>query len=194
MFHGLRLGEREMASRRRGRCLTSGVGAAASVLLGLALLAASARASETDSAQAAADYASVPWGVLADWTYEDPGIGGLDDASEEALAKRHEQLPPDVRALDGKLVSVRGFAVPAEVDDGRISSLMLLANNELDCPYGHYPSMNEWIMVRVRPVRVDLRPYEPMRVSGRLEVGEEVEGGTVLSLYRLKADRVEPGR
>ncbi len=161
-------------------------------LLGSVLAGATARAIDPEPVPSVSSYATVEWQVLADFFYDDPGLGGLDDVSAEALAKRHQKLPAAVRALDGKMVRVRGFAVPAELEGDRIASFLLFAQNELDCAFGHATSMNEWIMVQVRPGdRVELEPFEPMRVSGRLEVGEEIDSGMVLSLYRLTAHRVE---
>jgi len=175
---------------RRGACR---VATALLALLGSVLGAsATSHALEPDPLPTVSGYAPVEWRLLGDFTYDDPGLGGLDDATAETLAKRREELPAAVRALDGKLVSVRGFAVPADIDGDRISSFMLLAQNDLDCCFGDSASMNQWILVRVRPGdRVSLDLLEPMRVSGRLEVGEEVASGMVLSLYRLTADRIE---
>ena len=162
----------------------------------LVLVASGPAASQSPPTPTVPGYAPVDWKVLADWVYEDPGIGGIEDASAESLKRRHQQLPAEVRALGGKKVSVAGFAVPAETDEeGRITSLMLLGRNELDCAFGHYPGMNEWILVELRqPDLVELEPYEPMRAFGRMDVGEEVEDRTVISLYRLAADRIEPVR
>ena len=167
-------------------------------VLGVLLGAASWGVAGPEGARATATavapgYEPVGWQLLGDFVYDDPGLGGLEGATADALAKRRDALPAAVRALDGKLVSVRGFAVPADVDGDRVSAFLLLAQNDLDCCFGESARMNQWILVRVRDgERVQLDLLQPMRVSGRLAVGEEVSGGIVLSLYRLAADRVEP--
>jgi len=184
---------RRTACRRGGKRVARRVAIAALALLGGVLASASSRAIDPDPAPTVSSYAPVEWQLLADFPYDDPGLGGLDGATAETLAKRRQQLPAAVRALDGKMVSVRGFAVPADIDGGRISEFLLLAKNELGCCFGDSATMNQWILVRVRRGdHVELDDLEPVSVSGRLEVGEEVESGTVLSLYRLTAHRVEP--
>ena len=53
--------------------------------------------------------------------------------------------------------------------------------------------MNQWIQVAMsEDASFDLAPLGIATVMGRLEVGEEVHEGVVLSLYRMREASVHP--
>ena len=77
---------------------------------------------------------------------------------------------------------------------GRITEFILTAKNEIGCCFGSGLSMNQWIHVAVQEGRAfDLEPFGIATVLGLLEVGEEVRGGTVMSLYRMREATVGSG-
>ncbi len=136
----------------------------------------------------AQDFETISWNRLGGFPYEFEMAGFLDDASPEVLAERNERLiPTEVRALDGQPVAVRGYAIPVSISQGRVTDFILAAKNEIGCCFGAGLAMNQWIHVAVPEGQVfDIEPYEIATILGRLEVGEEVKQGTVLSLYRLR--------
>ncbi|MDJ0868702.1 MAG: DUF3299 domain-containing protein [Myxococcota bacterium] len=137
----------------------------------------------------------ISWEVLGGFPYPFEMPGAIRDMSPEALAERNERLiPPEVRALDRLPIAVRGYVVPITVTRGRITEFVLAAKNELGCCFGSGLSMNQWIHVAVQEGRAsDVKPFGIAKVLGVLEVGEEVRGGTVMSLYRMREATVGSG-
>ncbi len=140
-------------------------------------------------------FQSVSWDTLASFPYDFELPGTLEDASPEALAQRNERLiPAQVRALDRLPIAVRGYVIPISIEQGRVTEFILAAKNEIGCCFGDGLSMNQWIHVFVPEGRsFDLQPFGVATVLGRLEVGEVVEQGTVMSLYRMREATVRSG-
>ena len=137
----------------------------------------------------------VSWETLGGFPYEFEVPGALEDASAVALAQRNEQLlPAAVRALDQSSVAVRGYVIPIEIRRGRVTAFILAAKNEIGCCYGDGLAMNQWILVSVP--QGEKFPFGEPRlatVMGVLEVGEVVQEGTVMSLYRMNEATVRSG-
>jgi len=105
-----------------------------------------------------------------------------------------EQLPEEVRALDQKAVSLRGFMLPMKLD-GRLTTEFLLLKNQGLCCYGKPPKITEWVTVRVNGKGVHPIMDEPITVCGTFHVGDVRENGDLLGIYRLDADRFQgPGK
>ncbi len=140
-------------------------------------------------------FQSVSWDVLAGFPYDFEVPGALEDASPEALAERNERLiPAEVRALDRRPIAVRGFVIPTRLTRGRVTEFILAAKNEIGCCFGDGLAMNQWIRVTIPETRsFDPEPFEIFTVLGFLEVGEEVQRGIVLSLYRMREATVRSG-
>jgi hypothetical protein len=99
-------------------------------------------------------------------------------------------LPAEVQALNGRDVAIFGFMLSLG-DSERLSELVLV-ESLWGCCFGSVPEVNQTILVRVAPdARVEYSAA-PQLVSGRLEVGEEREGGFVTSLYRITGARLQP--
>ncbi len=138
-------------------------------------------------------YEPVSWELLSGFGYQPPLPEELADRDAEALRERREKVFPEaVRALDGQRVAVRGFFIPAEMRKGKITKFVLAAKNEMGCCFGDGLGMSEWILVDSEAAENVSRDfYGQVTALGTLEVGEDTtEGGYVLSLYRLKAERV----
>lgn len=105
-----------------------------------------------------------------------------------------EQLPEEVRALDQKAVSLRGFMLPMKLD-GRLTTEFLLLKNQGLCCYGKPPKITEWVTVRLNGKGVHPIMDEPITVCGTFHVGDVRENGDLLGIYRLDADRFQsPGK
>jgi hypothetical protein len=105
------------------------------------------------------------------------------------------QIPPEVRALDGRKVAVRGFMQPLQVQDGYAREF-LLARDPGTCCFGAEPQFNHYLLVRCvgrgnRPVR-GVPPVlgVPVTVAGTLRVGEHRQQGWLLGIYQLDAEDV----
>jgi hypothetical protein len=139
-------------------------------------------------------YRPLPWSTLAGFEYEAP-VPDESGVVLDELRARMPHIPPEIQGLNGQRVSVRGFVIPVELDPGgeRIRKFLLAARNDMGCCFGIGIGVNEWILVDVTGSKAPgLEAFGQATVLGRLEVGEEVESGIVLSLYRMRADRVQP--
>ncbi|MDB6112725.1 MAG: hypothetical protein JWR69_4475 [Pedosphaera sp.] len=100
------------------------------------------------------------------------------------------QIPPAVKALNKKLVTVRGFVLPLDVRHGLMTRFLILKSQTMCC-YGIAPKMNEWITVRLSSKGVKAVMDRPVNVSGTLYVGESREGASLVAIYRMEADKFD---
>ena len=98
-------------------------------------------------------------------------------------------IPPAVKALDGRLVAIRGFLLPVKMNNGLAFEFLLLRSQSLCC-FGSIPRINEWITVQDKGAGVKPVMDQPLTVLGRLHVGEIREQGYLVGLYRLDAERI----
>ena len=140
----------------------------------------------------AGEFEEVSFNVLSGFKYEEP-IPQEGEKPEDVEKRRQaDQIPGNVKALDGKKAVVQGWMVPMEVnEDGSVKSFVLV-KTQPQCCFGDMQAMNEWIDVVMQPghnaqFNVDL----PIKVYGQLEVGEKKQDGFVLSIYRMQAQRVD---
>jgi len=143
-------------------------------------LPANVSAQKSDS-----DYMDVTFATLASYYYDIPNLDSLPKG-----AKPKEQIPQPIKNLSGKRVGVKGFMWPVKVQNGATTNFLLLKDQSLCC-FGKIPQMNEWISVKMSHDKA--AKYigdQPVTVYGKLDVGEEIDQGEVLSVYRMTADDV----
>ena len=101
------------------------------------------------------------------------------------------EFPAELKALDGKEISIVGYMIPGEMEQGNVRDFMLV-RDLLGCCFGGTPMPDEWIDVTmVEGAAAEYRPYLPMRVTGILTLGgEQDEAGFALGVYRLKGSVV----
>jgi len=117
------------------------------------------------------------------------GSTNLATASQSTLSR----IPDPVRALDGRLVAIRGFLIPLRMDEGLTVEFLLMRDQNLCC-FGTVPKVNEWILVRAEGRGVKPVMDQPITVLGRLQVGELRENGFLTGIYRMEADQIDgPG-
>lgn len=130
-------------------------------------------------------YQSLNISDLADFDYYTPLPG--EKPNEKLLAEN--KIPEAIKNLDGKRVSVTGFVMPVDVDkEGNVREFALNGNYDM-CFYGGPSQINQWVHVKMRDGAKARFSHSPTTVSGTLEVGELVEDGQVISLYRLTGDK-----
>jgi hypothetical protein len=134
-------------------------------------------------------YQRVDFNKLSNYEYE------LPDPFDPTPRTLLNTIPPEVKALGGKLVSIEGFMLPLDLNPEGVSQFMLNASIDM-CYFGAPVRMNEWILVTMKGGRRAKFTHLALNVKGRLEVGEEMKNGRVASLYRLEADSadIEDGR
>jgi len=113
---------------------------------------------------------------------------GTNQLAAATVATR-PTIPAAVRALDGRLVAVRGFLLPVKMNNGLAFEFLLLRSQSLCC-FGSIPKINEWITVQDKGEGVKPIMDQPLTVLGRLHVGEIREQGYLVGLYRLDAERI----
>jgi hypothetical protein len=134
-------------------------------------------------------YTTLSFAELSDFQFWAPDPYGTPEEIRAAM-ERLQQIPEDIRALDGKRVSVRGTMSPIDVDRRGVKRFMLVAY-QTGCCFGMAIRLNEQIMVSMPgDERAEYVVYDDITVSGTLQVGAQFEDGWVTSLYRMVADEV----
>lgn len=136
------------------------------------------------------DFQPVSFAYLSSFEYDVPDPFTLKGMKEEEISKLSEQIPDYIKRLDSKKIAVKGFMVPIDVEGEGVKSF-ILTYSQMMCCFGQMPWYNEWVYVEM----TDGKPASfyndtPITVSGTLDVGEEIEDGFVISLYRMKAENV----
>jgi len=142
------------------------------------------------------DFLSVTFDTLSGFFYEIPNLSETPevkpaaDAPASAKTQKKEQIPAPIKSLGGKKVAVQGFMVPIRIEKGATKSFLLVKDQSLCC-YGRMPRMNEWISVKMSGDKsAKFIGDQPVTVFGKLDVGEEIEKGEVLSIYRMEAEDI----
>lgn len=101
-------------------------------------------------------------------------------------------LPPEIAALDGKVVELTGFVLAVSADIAEVSGA-LLSRFPPGCCFGSIPVVDEWVDVVVAAGARGEFPRDGMvRAVGTFAAGEVLgPDGSVKSLYRLLDARAE---
>jgi hypothetical protein len=130
-------------------------------------------------------YKSVDISTLSDFDYYTPRVGEKTD--EKRMAEN--KIPEKIKQLNGQKVALTGFMMPVRVDDaGMVEEFALNGNYDM-CFYGAPSSLNQWVHVKMQGGAKAKFSHSPTTVSGTLEVGELVQDGEVISLYRLNGHK-----
>lgn len=114
------------------------------------------------------------------------GSGAATGAGVAGPTRLIAQIPESILALNGKNVVVQGFMVPIEVRKDDVKSF-LLVRNQMVCCFGVMVSFNEWIFVQMEgDKRAKFIPDTLVSVYGKFDVGEDIQNGLVMSIYRLE--------
>jgi hypothetical protein len=138
----------------------------------------------TAVAAGAQSYQPIHFGQLSNYDYE------LPDPLDPPATPIQNVIPPAVKSLNGRMVSLEGFMLPIDLTPEGVSMFMLNASIDM-CYFGAPVRFNEWVMVRMKPGKRAKFTHLATTVKGRFEVGEDVRNGRVVSLYRLEADTAE---
>ena len=132
----------------------------------------------------------VTFAALGSFPYEIPDRDVILQ-SDEPWKAPVDQIPDEIKALDRAKVVLVGFMVPIDVDRrGRIKSFALTMNQQFCC-FGVPPAMNEWVMVEMAEGETAEYVSDlPIAVFGEFKVGEEIEDGYIMSVYRMAGNDV----
>jgi hypothetical protein len=146
---------------------------------------------------AAEAYKSYSLTELGAFPYDSPQSHDLPldllvkERKKKPRAAAQMKIPEWIRNLDGSKVAVSGFMVPYDVEDRSVLSFALV-KSILICCYGQAPKVNETVLCQMPPgQKTAFLINVPIKVSGKISVGEVKEDGYVVSLYRLSVERIE---
>lgn len=132
-------------------------------------------------------YKYIEIGDLASFDYYTPLPG--EKVDPKLLATR--SIPEEIKKLNGQKVSLMGFMMPVRVDDeGNVEEFALNGNYDM-CFYGAPAQLNQWVHVKMAPGVKARFSHNPTTVSGTLEVGELIQDGEVISIYRMTGDKAK---
>ncbi|HWC61325.1 MAG TPA: DUF3299 domain-containing protein [Verrucomicrobiae bacterium] len=159
--------------------------------------AVSAPAGETKTNVSVATHANVADGTLIGF---DKLAGFPFTVSDDLLSttnqiasadeKVNAMIPADIRALDHRKLSIEGFMVPIQYDNGKTADFMLV-RAPFSCCFGSPPQTHELVMVHLKPPGVELITDGPVRARGVLHVGAQREQGYLSSIYSMDAESLE---
>ena len=136
----------------------------------------------------------VPFMALAGYSYPTQIYvpqGADDPRAAAAEAKQKREIPKNILALDGKKVTIQGYMMPLDFENGGTNEF-ILTRVIPSCFYCQPPQLNDWIEVKTAGgKRVPYFPDSPINVSGTLRVSELREDGFVVNLYRMESVNVE---
>ncbi len=100
-------------------------------------------------------------------------------------------FPRALTELMNREVSIVGYMIPGEMEQGRVTDFMLV-RDLLGCCFGGSPMPDEWLdVIMVEGQTAEYRPYLPMRVTGTMTLGgEQDEAGFAMGIYRMSATDV----
>jgi hypothetical protein len=149
-------------------------------------------AASLKSASPAAENGVLPlsFAYLSSYEYDVPDPFAMKTLKEEDLKKISDQIPDYIKKLNSKKVALSGFMVPIDVVNEGVKTF-ILTYTQMMCCFGQMPWYNEWVYVEMPEGEpAGYHNDVPITVSGLLEVGEEIEDGFVVSLYRMKGEKV----
>lgn len=151
----------------------------------VALYLGSSESAPSAKVETTSGYKYVDIDELDNFEYYTPFPG--EKPNPERLAKN--QIPENIKNLNGTQISIAGFMMQLRVDDdGNVEEFVL--NGSYDrCFYGAPSEINQWIHVKMQPGKGTRASHSPINVSGTFEVGELIEDGEVVSLYRMTGDK-----
>jgi len=132
-------------------------------------------------------YLRVGFDVLAGFKFEAPPFDPSAPVTATP-ATGEEQIPAEIKALNGKPALVTGYMMPVRMENGLVTEFLLVRDPAMCC-YGTVPDMNEWIVVKMKP---GVRPLMDVPVSfyGKLQVGAMFENGYPTGIYMLEGERM----
>ncbi len=128
------------------------------------------------------------------FNYQPPVDVEHPDGNVTKAAKAPKAIPPEIKALNGKKVAIKGFVIPL-TNSGNSFSEFLFADAFVSCLFCQMLGYDQWIMATVigaKGVKIaDEQLEEPAIIYGTFEVGEEFQDGHFTTLYRMKVDGVK---
>lgn len=186
---GLSMQKDENKSPKKQRSTISAVLQTVAFLGGIVFVTAAiffAVNSKTAKPEAKPEYQQLSFYKLSSFEYVTPNP--FEKADEQKVVEN--VIPQEILDLNGTKIGLSGYMLPYEVDDdGNVSEFALNGNYDM-CYFGAPVSMNEWVLVKMDANLKVNYTHKPVKVYGVLEVGEEIKDDEIVSLYRLKLEKL----
>jgi hypothetical protein len=165
------------------------------ILLGAAAKA-DAQAAATNAAPAGtniviktvAGVVSADFETLAAYSFAVPDMTA---ANHPTVGQAEKQIPAVIKGLDGKTVRIRGFMMPVKEVQGKTTEF-LITRSQPSCCFSGATEINEFVTVKAPGKGFDTMMDDPVTIQGTLHVGAIVDGGFIVGLYQLDADKLVP--
>ncbi|MCS7032368.1 MAG: DUF3299 domain-containing protein [Phycisphaerae bacterium] len=99
-------------------------------------------------------------------------------------------IPPDVKALTGSRVRLKGFMIPMDQADA-ITSFALVPDL-FACCFGQPPQIQHTIVARTPKGKAVSYYPDEIVVEGTLSVEEKIEDGFIVSIFEVEVSSVRP--
>ncbi len=135
-------------------------------------------------------YLELPFMLLAGYDYP-TNLFVEAKPKEGEPVKPKPQIPYKIKSLNMQNVAIKGYMMPIDFEDGGTNEF-ILSRVIPSCFYCQPPQLNDWVEVRIKGgKRVPYYPDSAIIVYGQFEVGEMLEDGFVVNLYRVEAVKVD---
>jgi hypothetical protein len=121
-------------------------------------------------------------------TLEFPSIKDLGNFEYDA--EKGGNIPPDVTALTGSKVKLRGFMIP--LDQAENISQFALVPSLFACCFGQPPQIQHTVVVHCPTGKAVAYYPDEISVEGTLKVQEKKEDGYIISVFEMEASSVKP--
>ena len=135
------------------------------------------------------DFLSVSFDKLASFEYQMPEDLTAPVADENGTVYK-EQIPADIKALNAKNISLKGFMLPLKVEKGLVTEMLIMRDQSMCC-FGTVPKINEWVSVRMAEDGVKPIMDEAVTIYGTLQVGEVLENGYLVGIYEMAGQKMD---
>jgi hypothetical protein len=105
-------------------------------------------------------------------------------------AEHGSPIPPDVKALDGSALRLKGYMIP--MDQAENISKFALVPSLFSCCYGQPPQIQHTIVVNCPKGKAISYYPDEIVVEGKLKVDEEKDDGFIVSIFEIETSSVKP--
>ncbi|MBK7997992.1 MAG: DUF3299 domain-containing protein [Verrucomicrobia bacterium] len=110
---------------------------------------------------------------------------------ERLVLRSTNSIPPQIKAYNGKRVSISGFVRPLRTQNRLVTEFLLL-RDQGTCCFGSRAQMNHFVRVKLKGGGFSPGLPVPYKATGTLSVGEEYVGEFLTSIYSMDAEKVVP--
>ncbi|MCI0745949.1 MAG: DUF3299 domain-containing protein [Verrucomicrobia subdivision 3 bacterium] len=109
--------------------------------------------------------------------------------TNQVAKSANDQIPQEIKELDQKKISLRGFMLPLKVEGGLVTELLIMKDQSMCC-FGVTPKIHEWVSVKMKNGGVKPIMDEPVTLMGTLRVGETRENGYLVGIYSMDGHKL----